>query len=43
VFEDAETILEEDFGARNWQKLLRSFFGFKNDDCLAQDRPRELN
>jgi hypothetical protein len=40
-FRDMETICEEHFGARNWQKPLGLFCSDLNDDCSAQ-RLREL-
>jgi hypothetical protein len=41
-FEDEETIHEELYGTKNWQKLLGKFFlsALKND-CLAQGTPRD--
>jgi hypothetical protein len=41
-FEDVEMIHREYFGTINWRKLLKLIFSALGDNCLAQDRPREL-
>ncbi len=42
MFEDVKTICEELSGTRSQQKPIRLLFVALNDDCLAEDRPREL-
>jgi hypothetical protein len=39
-FEDAKTIHEERFGAETGRNRSEHFFTL-NDDCSAQDRPRD--